>query len=102
MVYIFVWVMLMEQNNVIDVICQHNKDGTIIPLRIRLQDEDKVVQTYTIKSYRELSSEETRLPSEVVVTTNILRYDCRINVFGYEKRVVLHYNKSQVKWSIFY
>ena len=24
----------------LDVICQHKKDGTIIPLKIRLQDED--------------------------------------------------------------
>ena len=86
----------------VDVICQHNKDGTIIPLRIRLQDEEKVYQTYTIQAYRELSLESTRLPSEVMVTTNILRYDCKILVFGREKRIVLHYNKSQVRWYIFY
>lgn len=92
----------MALNNEIDVICQHNKDGTIIPLKIRLQDEDMAYQTYTIKAYKELSTETIRLPSEVVVTANTLRYNCKIEVFGCEKRVILHYNKSQVKWYIYY
>lgn len=30
----------------LDVICQFKKDGTIIPLKIRLQDEDGEYQSY--------------------------------------------------------
>ena len=92
----------MEHNKEIDVICQHNKDGTIIPIRIRLQDDEMQFQTYTIKSYRKISTEHTRMPNEALVTSNTIRYDCRIVVFGCERRVILHYNKSQVKWYIYY
>ena len=37
----------------LDVICQFKKDGTIIPLKIRLQDEDGEYQSYMVKSYRQ-------------------------------------------------
>ena len=36
----------------IDVICQHKQDGNIIPLKIRLQDEDGEYQAFVVKSYR--------------------------------------------------
>lgn len=42
------------------------------------------------------------LSNEAIVTSNILRYDCKIEVFGVTKRIILHYNKSQVKWYIYY
>ena len=92
----------MLQDNGIDVICQHNKDGTIYPLRIRIQDEENVYQTYNIKSSKELGLKSFLLPSEIVVTTEIMRFECKIEVFGQDKRVVLHYNKSKAKWYIFY
>ena len=41
------------QRQKIDVICQHTKEGDIIPLRIRLVDEDGMLQTYNIKSYKD-------------------------------------------------
>ena len=39
----------------VDVICQQNRDGTMIPLRVRLTDEEGATQTYTIKEYKDLS-----------------------------------------------
>ena len=39
----------------IDVICQHNKDGEIIPMRLRLCDDDGEPHAFTIKSYKDLS-----------------------------------------------
>ena len=42
-------------DNKIDFICQHTMDGAVIPLRIRLRDEDGELQEYTIKGYRETS-----------------------------------------------
>ena len=43
--------MIDFQEKSIDVICQHTKDCKIIPLRIRLEDEDGNLQTYNIKWY---------------------------------------------------
>ena len=39
-----------HDQQLVDVICQHNKDGSMIPMRVRLTDEDGAVQTYTIKN----------------------------------------------------
>ena len=92
----------MGNTKAIDVICQHCRDGSIIPIKIRLQDEEQIYHTYMIKYYRELAYDELRLPNEVVVTSNIRRYDCKIEVFGVLKRIVLHYDKSNVKWYAYY
>ena len=37
----------------LDVIAQFNRDGSIIPLKIRLYDEDGELQSYKVKSVRE-------------------------------------------------
>ena len=34
-----------HDQQLVDVICQHNKDGSMIPIRVRLTDEDGAVQT---------------------------------------------------------
>ena len=49
-----------HDQQLVDVICQHNKDGSMIPMRVRLTDEDGAVQTYTIKNYEDLSHQGTR------------------------------------------
>ena len=90
----------MKCSQAIDVICQHCRDGSIIPIKIRVQDDEQINNVYIIQSFKALDNNELRLPSEVVVTSNILRYDCKIEVFGTLKRIVLHYNKSQVKWYV--
>ena len=43
------------ENPKIDFICQHCKDGSIIPLRFRVDDEDGVQQEFTIKGYKNKS-----------------------------------------------
>ena len=43
-----------------------------------------------------------RLPSEGFIYGDVLRYECKIEVFGVQKRIRLHYNKSQTKWNIYY
>lgn len=92
----------MNNPDAIDVICQHCKDGSIIPIKIRVQDDEGVNNIYWIKSYTSLSSDKIKLPNEAIVTSNILRYDCTIEVFGTMKKIRLHYNKSQVKWFIYF
>ena len=39
---------IRERDNRIDVICQHNRDRTIMPIKIRLTDEYGELQTYMI------------------------------------------------------
>ena len=92
----------MGQTEPIEVICQHCKDGSIIPIKIRLQDEDDLYQVYMIKSYRQLEKGSSILPSEGFIYGDVLRYECKIEVFGVQNRIRLHYNKSQTKWNLYY
>lgn len=92
----------MKNSDSVDVICQHCKDGSIIPIKIRVQDDEGVNNVYMIKSYTSLTSDKVLLPNETLVTSNILRYDCKIEVFGIVKKIRLHYDKSQVKWFIYF
>ena len=57
----------------IDVICMHSKDGKMVPLRIRVTDEEGLNQSFTIKEYRELSHQGTYTrPDGVYVTGETL------------------------------
>lgn len=42
---------ILQKNAFVDVICQYTTKGEIIPLRIRIHDEDGVYQTFVIKAY---------------------------------------------------
>ena len=44
---------LTIDNKNIDMICRHMADGTIIPLKIRLLDDDGAYQEYKIRAYKE-------------------------------------------------
>ena len=43
------------QNRAIDVICQHTREGNMIPIKIHIQDEEGEFQTFVVKSYKDLS-----------------------------------------------
>lgn len=60
----------------IDFICQHTMDGEIIPLRIRLRDEDGELQEYNVRGYRDVSEYKiTSFECKIVVrdTAKIIR-----------------------------
>ncbi len=38
--------------NKVDVICEHKSDGSVIPLRFQIVDEDGVYQRFTVKGYK--------------------------------------------------
>lgn len=65
------------ENNKIDFICQHSMDGSIIPMRIRLRDEDGELQEYTIKGYRDKSEHNMKI------------FECKIIVFNTAKLVTI-------------
>ncbi len=84
-----------------DVICLHSKDGTIIPLRVRLVDEDGLQQAYSIKEYRDLSHQGARMmPDGMCVTNNTLIFECKISVFGREKKINLYSDPPNLIWKV--
>ena len=87
------------RNKAVDVICQINKDGTMFPIKIRLVDEDGLIQTYMIKAYRDLSHKGTfQLPSGIIATSTIFPFECKISNFGREHIILLYYHADLHQW----
>ena len=87
------------KNREIDVICQHTVDGHMIPLRIRLKDEDGEYQIFRVKSYKDQSHKGSyTMPNGVAVTSAIFPFQCKINVFGREKIIDIFYNSNDNIW----
>lgn len=83
----------------IDLICLHGTNGEVTPIRLRLKDEDGQYQAYTIKEYRDLSHHGTKLmPDGVYLTDKTLIFECKIIVFGREKRIRLYSNEPYLSW----
>jgi len=89
-----------ERDNRIDVICQHTRDGKIIPLKIRVKDEDGEFQSFTIQGYRDLTrSGRYMLGNGIEVSgCSIYTYKCKINVLGVEKIITISYYANDNVW----
>ncbi|MBR5789183.1 MAG: hypothetical protein IKX99_03650 [Lachnospiraceae bacterium] len=91
------------QKTAVDVICQHSKDGTITPLRLRVTDAEGELQTYTIKEFRRLSTGGSyTLPNGVHISQGAFVFECAIPVFGQRKLVNLYYEPGDIVWKITY
>lgn len=89
-----------KENN-IDVICMHGRDGSIMPIKIRVVDEDGAYQTYMIRGYKDLTNYgKYSLGSGTQVTNHIWKFECRILVFEVEKKIVLMYNAYDNRWRL--
>ena len=85
----------------VDVICQHCRNGKVIPLRVRVPDNDGDLQTYTIKEYRDMSHGGCReMPDGVYVTDNTLVYECNIINFGRKQLIRLYYDPQNTLWKM--
>ena len=80
----------------LDVICQHKMDGNIIPIKIRLQDEDGEYQAYTVKGYRCTSLSKTVDPRRYPILT----FECKITSFGRERIIGISYNFADGLWRV--
>ena len=90
-------------NRNIDMICQHKADGTIIPLRIRMLDDDGAYQEYKVRTYRDLSyrGQTFDMPDvSRVHTSGIYPFECRIESFGHERTLKLFYNSYEHTWKM--
>lgn len=95
--------MIIEQYRYADVICQHKTDGTIIPIKIRVIDDDGEYQIYQIKSYKDLTSYGTyTMPNGVSAVNHTWEFECKISIFHSEKRIHLTYNAYDNLWKIRY
>ncbi len=85
-----------------DVYCVHQTDGSIIPIKIRLVDEDGEMQSYLVKGYRQIDYEgHTILPNGATASSNTnINFECKISVFDKEKRIRLLYRKFDGKWVV--
>ena len=89
------------QPKAIDVICQHTRKGELIPIKLRIRDEEGEFQSYAIRSYRDLSHQGTRtMPDGVYVTDKTLVYECKIVVFDRIRMVRLYYEPSAMVWKM--
>ena len=85
----------------VDVICQHNSDGTMIPLKVRLVDEDGLVQTYKIKSFKDLSHKGAfTMPNGIVATSSVLPFECKVQCFGSERSIMMYYLANEHVWKL--
>ena len=86
-----------------DVIAQHTRNNELIPLRIRVADEDGEEQTYAVKGYKRLNANgKVMLPNEVTVMSHTKYFQCKIEVFGRQKIVDLTYNFNDQAWYLTY
>lgn len=84
-----------------EVICQYTKDACIIPLKIRLQDEDGELQTYSVRGYRTLNATgKVILPNEVTVSSHIRYFECKLSILGIERIVRLTYHMVDNLWYV--
>lgn len=76
----------------IDIICQFTRDGQIIPLKIRIPDDDGEFKEYKVLGYKEHSD------SDLGATFSTASFDCKIAVYNQIKIVHLFYNFHEKTW----
>lgn len=89
------------KSKAIDVICQHSKDGTIIPLRIRFVDDNGEAQEVNLSSYKDMSHMGTRtMPDGRFVTDKDIIYECKFVLYNREHKINLYYNYHTMIWEM--
>ncbi len=91
---------IIEKNHKVDVICQHNRDGSIIPIKIRVIDEDGEYQTYMIRGYRQLINSDRDWEKHESIKKHIWKFECKILVFDKEKIITVLYNSYENLWRL--
>lgn len=90
-----------ENNMLLDVICQHKSDGSLIPLKIRVKDEDGESQVFMIKAYKEIMHPgEYILPGGMPTASHLWQFECKISVFHVERKIRLFFNAYTNVWKM--
>ncbi len=93
--------MAKKYDKKLDVICMMGGDNTIIPIRIRIEDDEGVRQAYNIKECEDISHNGTfTRPDGIYITNEMMVFKCKIDVFGVSKPITLYYDIGKSKWSM--
>lgn len=71
-------------DNRVDLICQHTMEGNIIPLKIRLRDEDGELQEFAVKGYRDKSEHSLMSFECVIIVRDVKKI---IDLFSMDSKV---------------
>lgn len=90
------------ENQPIDVICQHTTDGKLIPIRIRLTDEDGQRQCFNVKGYRDYSDSKLKndITGNPISTADIWAFDLRFQAFGTNRVIRVFYHLRSCVWTL--
>ena len=92
-----------KDNRNIDMICRHMADGAMIPLKIRMLDDDGAYQEYKVKAYKDLRYKGVPLdqmdPGKVH-TSGIYPFEIKIESFGRERMLRIFYNSYEHTWKL--
>lgn len=92
---------LMPLDKFVDVICQYTKDGQLIPLRIKIKDEDGMYQTFTIKRYKELSHAGNHTTPYGTINHSLhWNFLCQVQVLNKLINIELFFNGNDHLWKI--
>ena len=89
----------------IEVICLFKAGGGIVPIKVKFEDEEQQVHVFKILRYKQPAthvSDEPGYYSPSRLTPHILDFECYINVFNAEKRIILRYFPAHQKWDLLF
>ncbi len=85
----------------VDVICEHKSDGTVIPMRIWLMNDDGVYESYTIKEYRQIMRKDCyTTPDGLTVCSRDMVFECRVLILDLYRTVRLYFNLNNCSWRL--
>ncbi len=94
----------MGMRQKVDVICQNSVDGTLIPIKVRMIDEDGITQQFVIKSYKEVAAftDGYTMPNEVKISPNCMqkKFECKVQVMDRMQSFFLIFNKNDLTWML--
>ncbi len=77
----------------VEVLALHKKDGKIIPVRVRMIDENGEPQEFKIKQYKDVSGLGARaMPDGMHICDSLCAYECYIEVNGMRRLIRLYYH----------
>ena len=83
----------------VDVICEHKSDGSVVPMRFRLMNEDGDLDAYTVKGYREIRNKTAYTTQDGIYVCGMdMVFECRIILDDTYRTVRLYFNKEKLRW----
>ena len=83
----------------VDVIAEFKSDGTIIPMRFRMMNEDGEYEAFTIKAYKQMPKKGTYTTEDgVYICNEDLVFQCKVIVLNIERIVRLYFFKHKNSW----